>query len=105
MEKSLSKPITIALISALFLGYFAPALSAPSGSGIYNNHCSRCHGDDGRGGVMPGVPNFTRGEGLRKNNRSLIVRIQDGKNACPSYRGILSEPETLNVVKHLRTFY
>ena len=93
------------LATALSMGYLDSAVAAANGSSLYNNHCSRCHGNDGSGGFMPGLPNFSRGEGLRSNNRSLIDRIQRGNNACPSFRGIMSEIETLSLINHLRTLY
>ena len=78
---------------------------AANGRSLYNNHCSHCHGNDGSGGFMPGIPNFTRGNGLRKNKQQLLERIQTGNNACPSYLGIISETDTLSLISYLRTFY
>jgi len=75
------------------------------GRAFYNDQCLRCHGSDGRGGQMPGTPNFSRGEGLRMSNVQLKTRILAGRMACPSFRGILSEKDVLDVVSYLRTLH
>ena len=54
---------------------------------------------------MPGVPYFSRGEGLMKNDIQLKQRILDGKYSCPSYRGLLSERKILDIITYLRTLY
>jgi cytochrome c6 len=104
MTKS-NKLIHVILFTIISLCYFSSASAANNGRSLYNNHCSRCHGTDGSGGFMPGIPNFTYGNGLQKNTKQLLERIQNGENACPSYRGIISEKETLSLINHLRTFY
>jgi len=87
------------------VGGFAPATHAADvfkGHEIYRSFCETCHSMDGNGQV-PGVPDFTRGEGLRRSDLSLFEVLQSGKGSMPAYRGILAEREILDVIAYLRT--
>lgn len=74
------------------------------GRKIYQQHCVMCHGNDGRGS-MAGAPDFKRGQGLMQSDQALLTRIRNGKNACPAYRGILDEQDTLDVIAFIRTLF
>lgn len=74
------------------------------GRKIYQRHCVICHGNDGSGS-MAGAPDFKRGQGLMQSDQSLQARIQSGKNACPAYRGILDQQDTLDVIAFIRTLF
>ncbi|MBF0181289.1 MAG: c-type cytochrome [Magnetococcales bacterium] len=77
-----------------------------AGQGVFARHCQGCHGPQGRG-VLASTPDFSwRGmqtNGLMAADPELAQRIMRGKNACPSYQGILSEAEVMDVITHLRT--
>ena len=81
------------------------ALAADPGAGgqLYSRYCSTCHGEDGKG-TMPGVPDFTRGEGLFQPNQALLNVIRDGKTVMPSFRGILTDNEIRDVIAYLRMY-
>ena len=88
---------------------FALAVSTPlaasnptAGGKIYRDYCARCHGTGGRA-MMAGAPDFNRPGSLMQSDRSLLTRIQAGKNACPGYRGILSEQEIFDVIAFIRS--
>jgi cytochrome c6 len=74
------------------------------GRQLYGSHCAICHGPTGRS-TMAGAPNFDRGEGLLRPDSDLLASIRSGKNACPAFRGILSDREILDVVAFLRTLH
>ena len=74
------------------------------GRDIYQRHCAMCHGVNGSAG-MAGAADFKRGQGLMQSDRSLLERIQSGKNACPAYRGILTEQQTFDVIAYIRTLF
>ncbi len=74
------------------------------GREIYQQHCVRCHGNDG-GGSMAGAPDFKRGQGLMQSDQDLLARIKSGKNACPAYRGILDEQDIFDVIAYIRTLF
>lgn len=96
----------ILLFTALGLMLSAQSFAADVnlGSSIYRQHCLMCHGNDGRGS-MAGAPDFKRGQGLMQSDKALLGRIQNGKNACPAYRGILDEQEILDVIAYIRTLF
>lgn len=71
---------------------------------IYQRHCAGCHGVNGSP-VMAAAPDFKRGQGLMQPDQTLHKRIQQGKNACPAYRGILDDQQILDVIAYIRTFF
>ena len=52
---------------------------------------------------MAGVPDFNRPGSLLQSDKSLLTRIQSGKNACPAYRGILTEQKIFDVIAYIRS--
>lgn len=82
----------------------AQAADTNKGRQLFGTNCAICHGQTGRS-VMPGAPNFDRGEGLMRSDSTLLTSIRNGKNACPSFRGLLADRDILDVIAHLRTFH
>ena len=80
------------------------ASDTQEGGNHYRTHCAMCHGDDGRP-LMAGAPDFSRGQGLLKPDIRLLDRIKSGKNACPSYQGILKDQQIFDVIAYIRMFY
>jgi cytochrome c6 len=72
------------------------------GAELYATHCALCHGASGNS-VMLSAPNFAQGERLMNPDGALLLSIQNGKAAMPSYRGVLSDQDILNVIAYLRT--
>jgi mono/diheme cytochrome c family protein len=97
----------IGFMILVFLGamFLENAYAADPGNGgqLYSRHCTTCHGDDGRG-AMPGVPDFTRGEGLFQPNSALVNAIRKGKTVMPAIRGILTDDEINDLVAYLRMY-
>lgn len=94
----------IGLLS-LFSGFWvgnASAADTINGGQVYAAHCAACHGSNGVP-VMPNAPNFARSERLMRPDVFVAAAIRDGNNAMPSYQGVLSENEILDVVVYLRT--
>ncbi|MDH5230534.1 MAG: cytochrome c [Gammaproteobacteria bacterium] len=73
------------------------------GKNIYTRHCMGCHGASGAG-MMPGLPNFSRGEQLFKSDNELMDTVRNGNGVMPSFGGLISEEEIRDVVAYLRTF-
>lgn len=94
------------LIFCLILYYPSLILAANpvEGQRIYDHNCAMCHGMQGVS-VMASAPNFNRGEGLLKSDFTLSKHINNGKNACPAFIGILREQQIFDVIAYLRTFY
>lgn len=74
------------------------------GRQLFAAHCAVCHGQSGRS-VMPGAPNFDRGEGLLRPDFTLLAAIRAGKNAMPAYQGLLADRDILDVIAYLRTLH
>lgn len=74
------------------------------GRQLFATHCAVCHGPNGRS-VMPGAPNFDRGEGLLRPDFTLLAAIRSGKNAMPAFQGILADRDILDVIAYLRTLH
>jgi cytochrome c6 len=98
------KPASLAMLSLLLLLVAGPARSADlfKGKEVFSNYCVSCHGADGVA-VHPMAPNFQRGEKLFVSDLSLIQSISRGKGAMPSFGGILSDKEIMDVIAYLRT--
>ncbi len=73
------------------------------GGQLYSRNCATCHGDDGKG-TLPGVPDFTRGEGLFQSNENLLRVIRDGKSVMPAFKGILTDDEIRDLIAYLRMY-
>lgn len=82
----------------------APARPADviKGAQVYARHCAACHGPNGVS-VMPTAPHLARGERLMQPDMALLASFKAGKNAMPSYLGILSDAEILDVIAYSRT--
>ena len=96
------KLIFIMLMLSLFFSNTSFASDTINGKKIYQLHCVMCHGVNGKS-VMAGAADFNRGEGLFQSDHGLLKRIQSGKNACPAYRGILTEQKIFDVIAYIRT--
>jgi len=72
-----------------------------NGGKIYNQQCKKCHGANGKS-VLPGVADFSRGEGLLKADSELLKKIRNGGGMMPAYRGTLKDSEILDVITYLR---
>lgn len=72
-----------------------------NGGKIYSERCQKCHGSNGKS-TLPGVADFSRGEGLLKADAILLQKIRDGSGMMPAYRGILKDAEIFDVITYLR---
>ena len=96
--------LLLVALAGLFQLSLAQAADPRNGAKIYNNHCASCHGAQGNG-MMPGMPNFLRGEGLLKPDAALVQTLERGAGMMPAFRGLLTTQELLDVVAYLRTMH
>ena len=96
--------VALAVLPMMLMYSTAQAGDTNRGRQLYGKNCAVCHGDNGRS-VMPGAPNFNRGETLLRPDSALLLQIRNGKNACPAYRGMLSDRDILDVIAFLRTLH
>lgn len=100
-----SRNYAMKLLAALLLAFWAgnsQAADIVNGGKIYTRHCATCHGVDGIS-IMPDAPNFIRSERLLRPDVFILAAIKEGKNAMPSYQGILKDQDILDVISYLRT--
>jgi cytochrome c6 len=105
--RSRLKAATWVLLLSGVLGLAAaPARAADplKGQQTYDTHCIKCHGPRGVP-VLVGAPNFSRGERLVQPDLTLMEKIKAGRNAMPSFRGVLRDYEILDVIAYIRTLY
>ena len=80
------------------------AADTSKGRQLYQSNCAICHGPTGKS-VLPGAPNFDRGEGVLKPDLTLLVAIRSGRNAMPAFQGILSDRDIMDVIAFVRTLH
>lgn len=95
--------LKFAVIALLCLGAVTSnAADTIKGGQIYVNYCASCHGENGVP-LMSEAPNFARSERLLRPDMFVANAIREGKNSMPSYQGVLSDNEILDVIVYLRT--
>ncbi|MEE8379637.1 MAG: c-type cytochrome, partial [Gammaproteobacteria bacterium] len=104
MNGMICKKLILVMLLMPFVSNTLLASNTGNGQKIYQQHCVKCHGVNGKS-VMAGAAEFNRGEGLFQSDHGLLERIQSGNNACPAYRGILTEQKIFDVIAYIRTLY
>ncbi|MCC0006851.1 MAG: cytochrome c [Hyphomicrobiaceae bacterium] len=74
------------------------------GRQLYAQHCSRCHGNDGKP-VLPGTPNLSRGEGLLAPDQVLLRSLRFGKGSMPGFEALLRGKELYDVLIYVRSLH
>ncbi len=73
-----------------------------SGQELFEENCAACHGDDGVS-ILPGSPNFAKGERLEKSDDELLKSINDGLNVMPPWDGVLSTKQMKACLDYVRS--
>lgn len=102
----LKKAVVVTVLGVLATGLGSAVYAADTfkGQKLYAANCAICHGSAGRS-VMPGAPNFDRGERVLQPDFALLASIRSGKNAMPAFQGILSDRDIMDVIAYLRTLH
>lgn len=98
------KPNLLLFYLALLASTQLMAASTAEGRKLYERNCVSCHGMNGIS-MMANAPSFKRGEGLFKSDFALQEHLKRGKNACPSFMGIMREQEMFDVIAYIRTLF
>jgi mono/diheme cytochrome c family protein len=91
-------------IFSLILGFLltqSAAWGAENGQRNYERQCARCHGLTGVP-VMPETPNLAMRERMNKPDLMLLQYLKMPTANHPSYFGILTDQEILEVIRYLR---
>lgn len=96
------RPLVLTL--TLLVAATATARAGPieSGREVYDRYCAGCHGSDGRP-VLPGTPDFTRGETLMKTDQQLMDAIRFGVSSMPGFDQTIDNEGLINVLFYIRT--
>ncbi len=96
------KRLTLAIALSL-IASGAYAGNPIAGKKVWESHsCPTCHGIDGNSPV-PGVPSFAKGDDLVNPDSVLLQTITTGKGLMPSWQGVLSRQDMIDVVTYIRT--
>ena len=74
----------------------------------YAKHCSACHGDEGKGGLVEvedkklKVPSLTEGHALGHTDEKFVKQITNGGDGMPKFSDKLSREEILALVRFVR---
>ena len=98
------KAVTLATSAFLLAATTAHAADPTNGKRIYDANCAVCHGVGGHP-VLPGAPNFAKGDTLMQPDFALSATVQQGKNVMPGFLGILRDQEIRDVIAYLRTLH
>ena len=77
------------------------AWSADNGQRNYERQCARCHGLTGVP-VTPQTPNLAMRERMNKPDLMLLQYLKMPTATHPSFFGILTDQEILDVIRYLR---
>jgi len=90
--------------SFAILSYPARLPSAALGQPLYQTHCARCHGVDGKG-VVPGARNFNDWDYMRGESPAYFyASVAQGRGQMPSFRDNLTSDELWDVVFYVWRF-
>ena len=86
------------------LSYPARPPSAALGQPLYETHCARCHGSDGRGGV-PGARDFTDLDFMRgESPASFYATVAEGRGQMPPFQDTLTSDQRWDAVFYVWRF-
>ncbi len=69
---------------------------------LYHANCVMCHGEDGVP-LVPGTPDFSKGERLNKSDAELLKTLQEGKDVMPAWKDVLNEQQRRDMLRYVRT--
>ena len=78
----------------------------PNGSAIFKEHCTNCHGDDGKGKAAIGTPDFSAAETQNSiTDEQIVMTITDGRKGTimPAWKGTLTAEEIAAVASYVRS--
>jgi cytochrome c oxidase cbb3-type subunit 3 len=110
MRKPLSLVLILIAIAVLVSATWreSAAQTGKGGSGtaaLYQKHCAKCHGADGKGIESLKPPDFTSEKWQKENTNAAITKgIREGKGVMPGYQDTLTAAQITAMVKYVRAF-
>ena len=95
--------LTLAIVALKQAAVAQKKSSAKStgGAALYQQHCAKCHGTDGKGIESLQPPDLTKGQG---SDKQYLDAIANGRGIMPGYKGTLSQAQIQALLKHVRSF-
>lgn len=78
------------------------AFDFENGRRLFEEHCARCHGVDGRP-MLPQTPDFQTGDTLNKSDPELIEGVRRGVGVMPGFENTIGTRDMIDVMVYLRT--
>ncbi len=112
MRKPLSLVLALVAIAVLVSATWRES-AAQTGKGkggggvaaVYQKHCAKCHGADGKGIESLKPPDFTSEKWQKENTNAAIAKgIREGKGVMPGFKDTLTPAQITAMVKYLRAF-
>lgn len=95
--------VSILIAAAVALAAVPAMAGNPiKGKKVFEDNCVNCHGADGTA-IVPGTPNFGRGERMEKPDAMLLNTVRNGSNVMPAWRGIIQDADLLDAIAYVRT--
>jgi len=71
---------------------------------LYNKNCAMCHGNDGRGTILGGAPDFTSSSSPLKTSseETIFKRINDGYHTMPPANPEITDDQIRQLIKHMK---
>lgn len=94
--------MVVAVVFALS-GVVSAACDGAAGKRVYEKSCATCHGKEGKG-IMPKMPDFSKGDRMNKADKELLVSIDEGVKGTvmPAWKGKLADADMVNVLCYIR---
>lgn len=111
MRKPLSLALVLVAIVVLVSATWhesAAQTGKGGGSGaaaVYQKHCAKCHGADGKGIKSLEPPDFTSEKWQKETTNAAIAKgIREGKGVMPGFKDTLTAAQITAMVKYTRAF-
>jgi cytochrome c oxidase cbb3-type subunit 3 len=110
MRKPLSFVFVLVAIALLVSATWRES-AAQTGKGggaaaaVYQKHCAKCHGADGKGIESLKPPDFTSEKWQKEHTNAVIAKdIREGKGVMPGFKDTLTAAQVTAMVKYVRAF-
>jgi cytochrome c6 len=107
MKRLVSLTVIVGLLFFAVVGLYRAEAAQKKGGAksggatLYQQHCAKCHGADGKGIESLDPPDLTKAGGSQKE---YLEVINNGKGIMPGYKDSLSQAQIQALLKHVLSF-
>ena len=103
-----SLSVLVALLFAVTWAPMSHAASLQEGKKIFEDKCSKCHGDDGSGDTIIGkavkAADLRSADAKKKTDAELYAQIENGKGNMPPFGSTLDKGQINDLIAYVREF-